>query len=203
MSRIHLFGNYYLGTGLITVVGTSFATLSTANAVRRIAIEFAFTTEDVVPQIFDAMYADGTCPSTTGADGTVMRGACPDAYGYLLGPPLFVLWSRSMADRRTGTSLVCSFLEIGMSFVRPRLLQRVFPPIVTGTVILLIGTSLVGSSGILNWGGGSNGCASRPSSGFFELCPNIAAPRPLPYVFASSCHTAKADRLMQVQMGQP
>ena len=33
MSRIHLFGNYYLGTGLISVVGTSFATLSTANAV--------------------------------------------------------------------------------------------------------------------------------------------------------------------------
>jgi hypothetical protein len=33
MSRIHLFRNYYLGTGLITVVGTSFATLSTANAV--------------------------------------------------------------------------------------------------------------------------------------------------------------------------
>lgn len=33
MSRIHLFKGYYLGTGLITVVGTSFATLSTANAV--------------------------------------------------------------------------------------------------------------------------------------------------------------------------
>lgn len=34
MSRIKVFGNYYIGTGLITVVGTSFATLSTANAVR-------------------------------------------------------------------------------------------------------------------------------------------------------------------------
>lgn len=34
ISRIHLFKNYYIGTGLITVVGTSFATLSTANAVR-------------------------------------------------------------------------------------------------------------------------------------------------------------------------
>lgn len=33
MSRMHLFKNYYLGTGLISVVGTSFATLSTANAV--------------------------------------------------------------------------------------------------------------------------------------------------------------------------
>ena len=34
MSRIRLFGGYYLGTGLLSVVGTSFATLSTANAVR-------------------------------------------------------------------------------------------------------------------------------------------------------------------------
>merc|ERR1711939_560535 len=37
---------YWLGTGLITVVGTSFATLSTASA------------------IFAALYADGTCPSS-------------------------------------------------------------------------------------------------------------------------------------------
>ncbi|PSS08841.1 hypothetical protein PHLCEN_2v3456 [Hermanssonia centrifuga] len=36
MSRLHLFKNYYLGTGLISVVGTSFATLSTANAVSRL-----------------------------------------------------------------------------------------------------------------------------------------------------------------------
>ena len=74
MSRIPLFGGYYLGTGLITVVGTSFATLSTANS------------------IFNAMYNDGTCASTTAGDGTVTRLACPDAYGKVLGtsypPPL-------------------------------------------------------------------------------------------------------------------
>lgn len=33
MSRLRLFRNYYLGTGLLSVVGTSFATLSTANSV--------------------------------------------------------------------------------------------------------------------------------------------------------------------------
>ncbi|KAH9850707.1 xanthine/uracil permease [Lenzites betulinus] len=146
MSRAKLFGGYYLGTGLISVVGTSFATLSTANA------------------IFNAMYADGTCPSTTAADGTVTRGPCPDAYGMVL-----------------GTSIICSFLEIFMSFVPPRILKRVFPPMVTGTVIVMIGASLIGSSGIPNWGGGSNDCSGRPTSGFFELCPNIAAPRPLPW----------------------
>ncbi|KAJ7232318.1 Xanthine/uracil permease [Mycena haematopus] len=122
-------GGYYLGTGLISVVGTSFATLSTANA------------------IFNAMYIDGTCPSTTATDGTVTRGACPDAYGKVL-----------------GTSLICSLLEIGMSFVPSRVLQRIFPPMVTGTVILLIGASLIGSSG-----------------GIFQLCPTTLAPRPLPW----------------------
>ncbi|EKM51797.1 uncharacterized protein PHACADRAFT_177210 [Phanerochaete carnosa HHB-10118-sp] len=142
LSRIHLFKNYYLGTGLISVVGTSFATLSTATA------------------IFDAMYANGTCPSTTAADGTITRGPCPDAYGKLL-----------------GTSLICSFLEIGLSFVSPHRLRRIFPPIVTGTVILLIGASLVGSSGIPDWGGGSN-CMGRPTSGPFTLCPDTSAPRP-------------------------
>ncbi|KAJ7110714.1 xanthine/uracil permease [Mycena crocata] len=146
MSRIKLFRGYYVGTGLISVVGTSFATLSTANA------------------IFNAMYVDGTCPSITAADGTITRGACPDAYGKVL-----------------GTSLICSLLEIGMSFVPSRALQRIFPPMVTGTVILMIGASLIGSSGVPNWGGGSNDCSSRPESGIFQLCPTIFAPRPLPW----------------------
>nr|GAT55564.1 predicted protein [Mycena chlorophos] len=145
MSRLKLFRGYYLGTGLISVVGTSFATLSTADA------------------IFAAMYADGTCPTSVAGDGTVTRLACPDAYGMLL-----------------GTSLVCSVLEIGMSFVPVRVLKRIFPPLVTGTVILCIGASLIGSSGIPNWGGGSN-CESRPTSGFYQTCPDISAPRPLPW----------------------
>ncbi|KAJ7820704.1 permease family-domain-containing protein [Mycena olivaceomarginata] len=146
ISRIPLFGGYYLGTGLISVVGTSFSTLSTANG------------------IFDAMYRDGTCPSTAAADGTVTRNACPDAYGKLL-----------------GTSLICSFLEMFMAFVPARVLKRIFPPMITGTVVLLIGASLVGDSGALNWGGGANGCQNFPTSGIFELCPTIFAPRPLPW----------------------
>ncbi|KXN81844.1 Purine permease [Leucoagaricus sp. SymC.cos] len=145
ISRIHLFKNYYIGTGLISVVGTSFATLSTANA------------------IFNAMYDDGTCPSSV-VDGVTTRGPCPDAYGKVL-----------------GTSLICSFLEILMSFCSARALKRIFPPIVTGTVILLIGASLIGTSGIPNWGGGSNDCQGRPESGVFVLCPNTNAPRPLPW----------------------
>ncbi|THV04563.1 Xanthine/uracil permease [Dendrothele bispora CBS 962.96] len=146
MSRLQLFKGYYLGTGLISVVGTSFATLSTANA------------------IFNAMYRDGTCSTTTLADGTSVRDPCPDAYGKVL-----------------GTSLICSFLEMFLAFVPPRILKRIFPPLVTGTVVLMIGASLIGSSGAPNWGGGSNDCRSRPSTGIFQLCPTTLAPRPLPW----------------------
>ncbi|SCV73722.1 BQ2448_6152 [Microbotryum intermedium] len=143
---------YWLGTGLITVVGTSFATLSTASA------------------IFSTLYADGTCPSTV-ANGVTVRGYCPQAYGYLL-----------------GTSCLTSLLEMGMAFVPPKILKRIFPPVVTGTVILLIGANLIGfetnlakvtlscsDSGFLNWGGGSGNCHTRPETGFFALCPNINA----------------------------
>ncbi|KAF8582152.1 Xanthine/uracil permease [Ramaria rubella] len=144
MSRIRLWRNYYLGTGLLSVVGTSFTTLSTALA------------------IVDALYADGTCPSTTAPDGTVTKEACPDAYGFLL-----------------GTSLVCCFLEIFLSFIPVRILHRIFPPMITGTVVLMIGASLIGSSGIPNWGGGANDCMSFPTSGIFQKCPTTLAPRPL------------------------
>ncbi|KAI0306998.1 permease family-domain-containing protein, partial [Multifurca ochricompacta] len=131
MSRIKLFGNYYLGTGLISVVGTSFATLSTAN------------------NIFDAMYSDGTCPTIITSDGTTSRGPCPDAYGRVLGKQGSGCFSWIHLTVFVGTSLIAA--------------------------------SLIGSSGIPNWGGGSNPCSSRPSAGFFQLCPNIAAPRPLPW----------------------
>lgn len=142
MARIPLWGRYYWGTGLLTVVGISFATLSTGFA------------------IFAALYADGTCPSTTNPDGTITRGPCPDAYGMLL-----------------GTSMLCSLLNMALSFAPAKTLKRIFPPVVTGTVIVMIGASLIGESGVLNWGGGSNNCHNRPADGIFRLCPTIFAPR--------------------------
>ncbi|KAK7459665.1 hypothetical protein VKT23_009646 [Stygiomarasmius scandens] len=124
----------------------------------------SFSTLSTANAIFDAMYRDGTCSMSTLADGTSVRDPCPDAYGKVL-----------------GTSLICSFLEMFMAFVPPRILKRIFPPLVTGTVVLMIGASLVGSSGAPNWAGGANDCRSRPSSGIFQLCPTTLAPRPLPW----------------------
>jgi len=142
ITRFHIWKTpYYIGTGLISVVGTSFATIPVATGA------------------LSQMYATGFCP--TAADGT--RLPCPDGYGAIL-----------------GTCAVCALLEIGMSFTSPRILKKVFPPLVTGPTVLLIGVHLI-ETGLQNWAGGSGDCQSRPETGLFQLCPNINAPRPLPW----------------------
>lgn len=75
---------------------------------------------------------------------------------------------------------MCALLEIGLSFMSPRILKRIFPPIVTGPTVLLIGVKLI-SSGFKNWAGGSGPCSSRPATGLFSMCPTINAPHPLPW----------------------
>lgn len=116
ITRFNLFNTgYYIGTGLLTVVGTSFATIT------------------IVTSAIPAMYANGECP--VAADGTFLP--CPDGYGKIL-----------------ASGIVCSLLEMLLSFMPPKILQKIFPPIVTGPVVLLIGTNLVGS-GFEDWVGGS------------------------------------------------
>ncbi|KAK6455274.1 uric acid-xanthine permease [Scheffersomyces xylosifermentans] len=123
ITRFHIFGTpYYLGTGLLSVVGTSFATIS------------------IVTSAFPMMYATGECP----VDASGKQLPCPDGYGRIL-----------------GSGIVCALLEMLLSFIPPKILQKIFPPLVTGPVVLLIGTSLV-ESGFQDWVGGS-GCVG-------ELC---------------------------------
>lgn len=130
---------YHIGTGLISVVGTSFSTLTIAEGA------------------LNQMYASGYCP--TDSNGTKL--ACPDGYGAIL-----------------GTSCLCALLEIGLSFMSIRVLKRVFPPLVTGPTVLLIGVSLV-QSGFKDWAGGSGTCGSDPSAR--ALCPSATAPHALPW----------------------
>lgn len=127
MSRIPLPFGYQLGTGVLSVVGTSFATLSTADA------------------IITNMYANGICETIDG-----VQQACPEAYGYIL-----------------GTAALCSLLEIGLSFVPIRYIKRALPPVLTGPVVLLIGASLISSSGMADWAGGS-GCGPSPATACFD-----------------------------------
>ncbi|GAA5805586.1 permease family-domain-containing protein [Helicostylum pulchrum] len=134
---------YYIGTGLLCVVGPNFASIPAASAVIR------------------NMYSSGYCPTNILEDGTVQNLPCPEAWGAIL-----------------GTSMVCSFFEMGMSFLPPKTIKRLFPPIVSGTTILLIGCSVI-STALKDWAGGSGGCASMPATGFYSKCPNIDAPNAL------------------------
>ncbi|KAK9477590.1 permease family-domain-containing protein [Lipomyces japonicus] len=130
---------YYIGTGLVSVVGTSFAIIPVATGA------------------FSQMYSNGFCPLAE--DGTKLP--CPDGYGALI-----------------ATACICSLFEILLSFTPPRILQKVFPPMVTGPTVLLIGLHLI-ETGFQNWAGGTGSCMSRPETGLYALCPTIDSPHAL------------------------
>lgn len=142
--RIKLVGRYRMGTGLISMSGTSFSFLPIAEATIK------------------AVYDDGTC---------VPGEACPQAYGKWL-----------------GTAMVASLLEIVLSFLPANVLRNMFPPIVTGSTVFLIGASLIGV-GLRYWAGGAGPCLNVkkiidlagpdavPSGlAIFKDCPNIFGP---------------------------
>ncbi|KAF9370407.1 hypothetical protein CPB97_002758 [Podila verticillata] len=145
ITRFRLFGTkYYLGTGLLSVVGTSFIFLP------------------VLQSSVSNMYDSGFC-QTSQVDGSTVYESCPEAWGAFL-----------------GTCMVCSLLPILLSFLPPRVLKRVFPPIVTGVTVMLIGVHLV-TSGMTQWGGGSGPCNTNPTTGPFVDCPQVGAPMAAPW----------------------
>lgn len=142
ITRFHVYRTrYYLGTGLISVVGTSFAIIPVATGA------------------FSQMYKTGYCQ----VDASGNKLPCPDGYGALI-----------------GTASLCALLEIGLSFTSPKWLKKLFPPLVTGPTVALIGISLV-QSGFQDWAGGSGTCQTRPTSGDYQFCPSNFAPHPLPW----------------------
>jgi len=96
---------YVLGTGVLSVIGTSFTFLP------------------VFESGIAMMKADGV--------------EAEDAYGKML-----------------GTVMICSLLEIVLSFIPRKALRKTFPPVVTGVAVLLIGVALTGT-GMKYWGGGA------------------------------------------------
>jgi len=57
-----------------------------------------------------------------------------------------------------GTYCVCALFEFGLAWLPPKVLRKLFPPVICGVTVFLIGMGLCGS-GMKNWGGGSF-CAS-------------------------------------------
>ena len=73
-------------------------------------------------------------------------------------------------------------LEIAPSFPRPTLLKKIFPPLVTGPTVTLLGVSLI-KTGFEGWaeGSGCPGCIYRPINGPLVICPSVGAPHALPW----------------------
>lgn len=114
----------FIGTGMISVLGETFATVP------------------VFQSSVPTMYKTGFCP--TDDQGNQLE--CRKAYGAFI-----------------GTGALCALLQFVLSFVPPKVLHYVFPPIVTGPVVLLIGAALA-QTGVQDWAGGSDCYASG------ELC---------------------------------
>ncbi|KAI9499003.1 permease family-domain-containing protein [Zychaea mexicana] len=148
ITRFRLFkSQYYLGTGLLTVVGPNFAAIAAVSAV------------------VSNMYTTGYCETATLDDGTTVYLPCRHAWGAILG---------------TCKSMVCSLFEIFISFLPPRVIKKLFPPMVSGVTIFLIGCSVI-STALKDWAGGSGACVNMPESGLYSMCPDINAPHPLPW----------------------
>ncbi|KAF2168712.1 hypothetical protein M409DRAFT_36273 [Zasmidium cellare ATCC 36951] len=139
VTRLHIKGTpFYIGTGLLSVVGPTFDI---------IAVAMSYS---------DMRYKNGTCPIAS--DGTHLP--CPDAWGAVL-----------------GTMLCTVLIQMAMSLVPPRFLNKIFPKTVTGSLLLLVGVYLIGN-GMQNWAGSSN---CNGGEGYYALCPSIDAPKPLPW----------------------
>ena len=142
ITRFHIYKTpYFIGTGLLSLVGVSFSTISISS------------------KAAEQMYSNGFCPISPSGE----KLPCPDAYGAFL-----------------GTAAVTSLIEVVLSFIPPKTIKKIFPPVVTGPTVMLIGVSLL-QQGFEQWAGGSTDCMSRPSSGQYALCPTTSAPHPLPW----------------------
>ncbi|KAI5286926.1 hypothetical protein KEM54_006379 [Ascosphaera aggregata] len=142
IARFWVYGTrYYIGTGMLTVVGSSFAIITVAHGTLK------------------QMYQNGYCP----VDSRGKQLPCPEGYGAIV-----------------ATCIVCALLEVCLSFIPSKALKKLFPPLVTGPVVLLIGVHLIGS-GLQDWAGGSGDCSSHPATGMYSLCPHVGAPQAAPW----------------------
>lgn len=158
VSRIRLPFGYTIGSGVLTVTGTSFAFVS-------VGLTF----------INGQYKADGTGMCQLDAAGDKLP--CREVYGAFLGtatvvaiiaialsflPPRVI----KKVSRALSHSVGCVLTE----------LEQAFPPLISGMVLLLIGATLV-RSGINNWAGGQGACMSD----FTQLCPSNDAPMAAPW----------------------
>jgi xanthine/uracil permease len=94
-------------------------------------------TSDVLPIVFNyasLRFKSDTCPVLE--EG--IQGPCPDAWGACL-----------------EMMLCCAWIQIDMAFVPLKILHKVFPKLITGSLRTLVGVYLI-DNGLQNLGGSSN-----------------------------------------------
>ncbi|KAF1940231.1 purine permease [Clathrospora elynae] len=121
IKKLHIMKTpFFIGTGLLSVVGPT----------------------------FDILTISRICPVV--ADGK--QGPCPDAWGACL-----------------GTMLCCVWIQIAMAFVPPKILNEVFPKLITGSLLTLIGQSgapLMRSASVIK--GLAVGCIISGATGYWS-----------------------------------
>mmetsp|Transcript_62408 Transcript_62408/g.147118 ORF Transcript_62408/g.147118 Transcript_62408/m.147118 type:complete len:819 (-) Transcript_62408:369-2825(-) len=139
---------WQLGTGLVSVMGTSFTFIP----IVQVAAQFLMQEETSKRCEWDGDCEDAWAgvsgpfkgiskAGVTNAGQCSVHGFCKhsgrEAYGAFL-----------------GTAMLCSLLELLLSCTPARLMRKAFPPIVSGVCVLLIGVGLTGT-GFKYWGGGA------------------------------------------------
>jgi uracil-xanthine permease len=121
---------FYLGTGLVSVMGTSFTFLPIGQAMVSSSIAEAKAAGDS-RCLADQPYKGG--PQTT----MDCKGVAVEAYGKFL-----------------GTAMIASLLELVVGFTwKTKITKMFFPPVVVGMAVMMIGCALI-ASGIKYLGGG-------------------------------------------------
>jgi len=154
--------SYYLGTGLISVMGSSFSFLPSARAMTIGAILDAQSTACEVrgnaSQGEVEVVFTGHCCHKYENGRTDCFGAGALGYGAFL-----------------GTALVASVAEIVLGLMPPHVIKKLMPPVVTGSAVMLIGGSLISSA--VKYIGGGIFCAENtesriPFASTPQLCVN-------------------------------
>jgi xanthine/uracil permease len=112
-------------------------------------------TFDILPIAFnytDMRYANGASP--VAAYGTKLP--CPDAWGAIL-----------------GSMMCCVWIQICMSMVPPKTLNKIFPKTITGSMLLLVGVYLI-SNGMQNWAGAQTAMEEQSFMHYAQILTHLS-----------------------------
>jgi len=123
---------FYIGTGLISMMGTSFTFLPIVRVMTIAAVSEAKATTCAVDGVTGLPIYTGECCDSSGD----CKGAAAIGYGKFL-----------------GTAMVAALFEVGLALMPAWVIKKLFPPVVTGSAVMLIGGGLL-TSGMKYLGGG-------------------------------------------------